>query len=95
MVDHGVIRSDYSKNVSFLRLLSAGKSKRNFDTTESLSVFLSFTEKMESVLQTADYAVFIALLLVSLGVGLLFAYRGRNQSPDDYLLNNKNMNPYA
>ena len=50
---------------------------------------------MESVLEFADYAVFVALLLVSLGVGFFFAYRERNQSPDDYLLNNKSMNPYA
>ena len=50
---------------------------------------------MESVLEFADYAVFISLLLVSLCVGFYFAYKERNQSPDDYLLNNKYMNPYA
>ena len=79
--------------------MSEGKSKGNLDELKIMSAWQSLRsnsiEKMHSVLEFADYAVFIALLLVSLGVGVFFAVRGRNQSPDDYLLNNKNMNPYA
>ena len=47
------------------------------------------------VLHLADYAVFGALLLVSLGVGIFFAIKEQNQSADSYLLNNEHMNPYA
>ena len=42
-----------------------------------------------------DYAIFIALLIVSLAVGVFFAFRERNQSADSYLLNDESMNPHA
>ena len=45
------------------------------------------------VLHLYDYAVFAALLVVSLAVGVFFAFRERNQSADSYLLNNESMNP--
>ena len=47
------------------------------------------------VLHLYDYAVFAALLVVSLAAGVFFAFRERNQSADSYLLNNESMNPYA
>ena len=50
---------------------------------------------MEVALHVLDYVIFIALLCVSLGVGIYYAWKGRNQSVDSFLLNNDGMNPYA
>ena len=50
---------------------------------------------MEISLHPLDYIVFSALLCVSLGVGVYYAWAGRNQSVDTFLLNSEGMNPYA
>ena len=44
---------------------------------------------MELELHWADYAVFGALLVVSLIVGFFFGYKDSKQSADSYLLNNE------
>ena len=50
---------------------------------------------MISSLTSIDYTVFILLLVVSLGIGVIIGYKDRKQSANSFLLYDGAMNPYA